>query len=163
MTDAGGRVMDAGGRVMDAGGRVMDAAGRVMDAGGWVMDAGTRAICRVARRDVRCRNTRCLLWQDKTSVVARDEGGGLRPPPQRGAAAFGGRRPSWFPCVLPQQRSCLAKTDILPCHSAHLAVPHQRSIVARQDARVAIIIQHASSIIMHASCTMHHASLIDDE
>ena len=112
--------------------------------------------CAVAKQDVRCGKTRPLWWQGtREAAFGRLHKGG-RPP---SAAA----PPLWFPCVLPQQRSCLATTDILPCHSAHLAVPHQRSIVARQDARVAIIIQHASSIIMHASCTMHHASLIDDE
>ena len=50
----------------------MDAGGWVMDAGGWVMDAGTRPISRAAARKVCCGVTKCLLWQDKTSVVARD-------------------------------------------------------------------------------------------
>ena len=59
---------------MDAGGWVTDAGVWVMDAGGWVMDAGTRPIPRVATRKVRCGITKYLLWQDKTSVVARGKG-----------------------------------------------------------------------------------------
>ena len=97
-----------------------------MDAGGWVMDAGTRPISRVGRREVRCGNTRCLLRQGKTSVVARHKGGGLRPPPQRGGGRL--RRPpplcgSLVSChhrglALPQQTSCVA--------TAHLSSPHTR-------------------------------------
>ena len=123
--DAGGRVMDAGGWVMDAGGWVMDAGRLVMDAGGWVMDAGTRPVSRVGRQEVRCGNTRCLLRQGKTSVVARNKGGGLRPPPQRGGAAFGRPPLCGFLCV-----GCE--------HWAYLSVEMQdMCLVESQDIRLA--------------------------
>ena len=105
--------MEVRGLVMDAGGWVMGVGGWVMDAGGWVMDVGTRPISRVGRREVRCGNTRCLLWQDKTSVVTRDKGGGLRPPP----------------FVVPLS---LATTEVLSCHNRHLVLPQRTSRVATQ-------------------------------
>ena len=82
-------------------------------------------MCVVARQDLCCGKTRSLLWLDKTSVVARHKGGGLRPPPQRGAAF--GRPPLWIPYVLPQQRSCLATAEILSCHSRDLVLPQHTS------------------------------------
>ena len=71
-------------------------------------------MCAVARQDDCCGKTKPLLWQDTRE-------------PQRGAAE--GR----LPCVLPQQRSRLVTTDILSHHSAHLFLPHQISVAARED------------------------------
>ena len=88
-------------------------------------------MCVVARQDLCCGKTRSLLWLDKTSVVARHKGGGLRPPPQRGAAF--GRPPLWIPYVLPQQRSCLATAEILSCHSRDLVLPQHTHLVLPQQ------------------------------
>ena len=85
-------------------------------------------MCAVAREDECCGKTKPLLSQDTREAA-------VRPPLQSWAAA----PPLWrrprgrLPCVLPQQWFCLATTVILSCHSAHLVLPHQRSVVARQD------------------------------
>ena len=64
-----------------------------------------RRISCVATREVRCGNTRCLLWQDKTSVVARDKGGG---------------RLRWPPPIM--VTLSLATTEVLSCNSRHLVL-----------------------------------------
>ena len=135
-----------------------------MDAGGWVMDAGTRPISRVGRRDVRCGNTRCLLRQGKTSVVARHKGttkggGRLRRPP---LLCGGGRRPPPL---------CVATTEVLPCRNRHLVLPQRTSrLPTREIGRVPASITHppasithppaSISIHQHASCIKHHAACI---
>ena len=68
------------------------------------------------------------LWQDKTSVVARNKGttkgGGRRrrPPPLCG----GGRRPPPL---------SLATTEVLSCHNRHLVLPQRTSRVATREIR----------------------------
>ena len=90
----------------------MDAGGWVMDAGGWVMDAGSRPIPRVATRKVRCGITKYLLWQDKTSVVARGKGDPYphtcAPPP---APKMCGQRPRVLTRAPPRPRPKCAIRD----------------------------------------------------
>ena len=105
--------------------------------------------------DLSCGHTRGALWQHKMSVVARqDLCGGKKQGNHKGGAAEGR-----LPCFLPPQRSCLAATDILCCHSAPLVSPHERSVVSQHPSP---ILQHPSPILQHpsASISMHHASSI---
>ena len=86
--------------------------------------------------DLSCGETRGALWQHKMSVAARQDlcGGKTQGNHKGGAAAEGGRPPfveaaeGRLPCFLPPQRSCLAATDILCCHSVHLVSPHERPV-----------------------------------
>ena len=105
--------------------------------------------------DLSCGDTRGALWQHKMSVVARQDLRGGKRQGRRPSAA----PPLWYPCVLPPQRSCLAATDILCCHSAPLVSPHERSVVSQHPSP---ILQHPSPILQHpsASISMHHASSI---
>ena len=89
-------------------------------------------ISSVARQDACCGKTRSLLWQDKISLVARHKGihkGGRREAPPPFVEAAEGR----LLYVLPQERSCLATTEILSCHNTHLVLPQQRSCLATTD------------------------------
>ena len=72
-----------------------------------------------------------------TSLIREStKGGGRRPPPFVEAAE--GR----LPYVLPQQRSCLATTEILSCHNTHLVLPQQTSLGAARRRRRASIPGH---------------------
>ncbi len=97
--------------------------------------AHTEAVSVVERQDLCCGKTRSLLWQDKMCVVARQDlccgkTRSLLWQDIREAACGrlhkGGRAPAapaplcGFPYVLPQQRSCLATTEILSCHNKDL-------------------------------------------
>ena len=91
------------------------------DAQSCMMHVWRDEMCAAATQDV-------WLWQDKTSVVARNKGttkgGGRRrrPPPLCG----GGRRP---PPLF------LATTEVLSCHNEHPVLPQRTSRLATQEIR----------------------------
>ena len=82
-----------------------------------------------------CGKTRCALWQDKITVVARqkhccDKTQGRRP---LGRLHKGGRPPSAAaPFVVPL---CLATTEVSSCHNRHLVLPQRTSFLAAPDIR----------------------------
>ena len=79
-------------------------------------------MCVVARQDLCCGKTRCVLWHDKISFVPRHKGDSLRPPPRHNRDL-----------VLPQRRSCLATTHILSCHNRDLVLPQHTSCLATTE------------------------------
>ena len=87
----------------------------------------------VARQDVCRGKTRSLLWRDKISLVPRHKGGGASRRLHKGARCFPPRHfvdsfISWHKrdLVLPQQRLCFAR-------NAHLVLPQRRSCLATTD------------------------------
>ena len=83
---------------------------------------------RVARRDVRCGNARCL-------VVARQDLCGGKEQGRRPSAAStkgGGRLRRPPPFVVPL---FLATTEVLSCHNEHPVLPQRTSRLATQEIR----------------------------
>ena len=88
----------------------------------------------VARQDHCCGKTRCVLWQDKISLVPSHKGihkVARREAPRHflEAARSAASLMSWHKrdLVLPQHTSCLATTEILSCHNRRCVYPSSQS------------------------------------
>ena len=85
-----------------------------------------------------CGKTRCALWQDKISVVARQDLSCCFAPRPFVDSLMSWHKREILSChnsdlALPRKRSCLATTEILSCHSRDLVVPQQRSCLGTTE------------------------------
>ena len=85
----------------------------------------------VARQDVCCGKTRSLLRQDKISLVPRHSR--IHKVARSAAPLCRSGAKCRLPYALPQERSCLATAGISSCHITHLLFPQQRSCLATTD------------------------------